>query len=135
MNTGIFRSWNDHFLKISSMNIFYKVSILLFLLSGITHCLLTFKLFEKPGAEALWFFSGGLGLIICAFLNYIHSSLNSQSAAILTIISNILVCLFLFFLVKQMPRFHIKLVTGISLILTVLSVYFFSRQYPKTKRF
>lgn len=108
------------------MNIFYQVSIFIFFLSGVIHCLLTFVLYQKPEESALWFFSGGLGLIICAFLNYIHSVIHNQMTAVLTIISNIIVCLFLIVLVKQMPKFHIQFVTGISIILTMLSVYIFS---------
>lgn len=54
------------------MNFFDRLVALGLFLIGALHCYVTFRMYNSVTLSAVWFFSAGLALMMCAALNYLR---------------------------------------------------------------
>lgn len=106
------------------MIISYQINLFLFFLLGIGHCAMTFKKFRQPEEDAFWFFSAGLGILLCTLLNFVNLKLSNSLIAYATLCGNTLLTLFTIILARNISRTPIKMIAAVSCLI-ILAVDLF----------
>jgi uncharacterized membrane protein len=94
------------------------------LLLGVAHCVFTFKKYTHLELDAIWFFSAGLGLIMCGLLNYINLNFGNPTISMITVSTNIAQVLLTFVLAYNFPKGKTIFAAVLVFLLLVSSIVF-----------
>jgi hypothetical protein len=110
------------------MNLTYIILDWILLFLGVMHCVFTFKKYKQLELEAIWFFSAGLGLILCGLLNYINLNFIHPTISIITTGANLAQVLLTFVLAYNFPKGKTIFALVLVVLLLICSIVFVTKE-------
>lgn len=103
------------------MKTIYKIIIGLIIALGGIHVLFTFGAFDKFSADAIWFASAGVGMLLAGFLNivFLRDAGGDRVVRILCLITNLVLFVIFVLLLLIFPEPHIFFGAGLFFAATL----------------